>query len=184
METQTDHTTTNNLSDLAPDQKKKATNVALPSAHFFGLTARALEDRKKVLASLAKDARAEGYEADARNIESDIAAIEAVILPQFRMQRELPVIDGEKFEKAVGDALAGIVRKAFAGLDDPKAKVPTADVLKRRVENCVRELGSRVASYSRDVADSAYRHGYQVRVTDNDVIAAGQLRTLNGGRAD
>lgn len=120
---ETTSTGSGNLADLSSDRAKtKSTAVSLPSAHFFALTVRALEDRKGSLAKLAKDQRSEGYERDARNVEADIAAIETVILPQFRMQRELPVVDGEKFEKAVGDALAGIVRKAFTGLDDPKAK--------------------------------------------------------------
>lgn len=185
METQTQDQTslTSDLSPTAP--KKKADPVTLASPHLYDLTARALADRAEVLKKLAKDARAEGYTRQAMDFEADAAAIDAVLLPQVRMQREFPLVDGEKFEKACGDALAGIVRQAFTGLDEPKTKI-TKEMLDRRRDNLVRALGGKVATYARAIASAAYTHGYQVRTTSEDVIAAGELTALggNGARGD
>jgi hypothetical protein len=173
------------IPDLAPTPpKKKSDAVVIDSPHLFNLTAQALADRKEVLAKLAKDARGEGYIRQATDIEADAAAIEFVLLPQFRMQREFPLVDGEKFEKACADAMRGLISKAFAGMDDPKQKF-TPDAITRRKETLMRDVGARVATFAREVASSAYVHGYHVRTTGADVIAASALQSLGGnGRAD
>lgn len=177
--------TKKDLADLAPDAngKSKSKNVMLETEHFFGLTVRALEDRKAVLTKLAKDARGEGYFREVTNIEADANAIENVLLPRFRAQHEMPLVDGEKFIKAVSDQLAGIVRKAFAGVNDPKtfAKI-SAEAWGKRQEVLLRDLAQGVAHFASECAAAGHTHGYQARVMNADAIAASQLSAILGSK--
>ncbi len=156
---------------------KKPEPVKLASAHDFTLTTQALEHRAEELKKLSKKNSEEGYTREAKSIEADVAAIEYSILPQFRNQRELPLAGVEQLESSVEAALRVFIFRAFDTLDDPKSKV-TAEGIRNRHDRLVDLLADRITLYARDVAEDAFNHGYAIRQTSPEAIAARNVRTL------
>lgn len=162
--------------------KKKPEPITLRSPHDFTLTTRALEQRVEDLKKLATKNRDDGYLREAMAIEADAAAIEHAILPQFRSQRELPLVSHEKLAEEIEAALRVFVYRAFDGFDDPKM-VPTAAMVHARRNSLVATLRDRVTLFAQDIARNAFDHGYQARQLTPESLASRNVRTLSG-RAD
>lgn len=182
----TNGTTTTNqtdaLADMPANARKKAEPVVLRGPHDYNLVTAALTRTIDELTKLQKKNAEEGYPELAKKVAADIAAIQQIILPQFRMQREFPLVDAEQFEKAIKGALQPMVYRAFETLDDSKVK-HTKDAIHRRRDRLVDEIANRVTLYARDVAEHSFTFGIQARQTSADVLANARIATLSG-RAD
>jgi hypothetical protein len=143
----------------------------------------ALQLRSEDLKNLAKKNQAEGYSHEAHVMLMDAAAIEDRILPQLRQQRELPLVSYEALEKQCAEAIAGLTRRAVAGLDEKNANLKK-DALQRRTDSLTRDLAGRIAMCLRDTAQAAYNAGFAARSITPQGIAAEQLTALRGGRDD
>ena len=156
---------------------KKPSPVTLRTAHDFSLVTQALEFRKEDLTKLAKKVQEDGYAREARSISADAEAIERHVLPQFREQRELPLVTHEQLEKEIAVALTRFISAAFRGLGDPKVVVTPATIDHRR-EELLKSLTTRVALYVKDVADDAFNQGYAAREQTAEALAMRAIGTL------
>lgn len=169
--------TANALLDDAPETKKAPEPVKLRSAHDYSITQFALEQRKEGLVKLAKKTSEEGFSREARAIQADADAIEQAILPQFRQQRELPLVTHEQLEKEVGGALKIFITRAFSGLGDPKI-VATPEGIASRRNLLLEDLTKRVTLCVKDVADEAFNQGAAARTHTSEALAMRQISTL------
>jgi hypothetical protein len=156
---------------------KKPEPVRLRSAHDFSLVTAALEFRTDDLKKLSKKVGEDGYHREARAISADAEAIERVVLPAFREQRELPLVTHEQLEKEITGALKRFVAHAFSGLGDPKVIVTPASVDSRK-ETLVATLTTRIALYVKEVADDAFNQGVAARAQTSEALAMRAIGTL------
>lgn len=161
-----------------PPKKPSAPKpVQLRSAHDYTIATTALEFRAADLKKLSQKTRDEGYPREASAIEADAAAIEQIILPQFREQRELPLATVEQLEKAIDDALRIPIVNAFSGLGDPKMMV-TPDNITGRKEMLSKRLVTRISLFARAVAKEAFDAGIAAREALPETLALRSIREL------
>ncbi len=161
----------------SPELAKKPEPVRLRSAHDFTLVTSALDFRKEDLKKLAKKVAEDGYQREARAIAADAEAIESHVLPQFRAQRELPLVTHDQLEKEINGAIRRFVSRAFDGLGDPKVIV-TPSALDRRKDDLLKALAARVTLYVKEVADEAFNQGAAARQQTAEALAMRSISTL------
>jgi hypothetical protein len=168
---------TDTLLEEAPTGPKKPEPVLLRSQHDYTLVTQALDSRKEELKKLAKKNDDEGYKREARAVQADADAIEHHVLPQFRAQRELPLVTTEQLEKEIIGALSRPVTVAFEGLGDPKVRI-TPEGLSRRKHDLIRALAQRITLYATQLADEAFNQGVAARGQSAEALAIGAIGTL------
>jgi hypothetical protein len=141
---------------------KKPEPVVLRTAHDYSLVTVALDSRQEELKKLAKKNLDEGYTREARAISADAEAIEHHVLPQFRAQRELPLVTSEQLEKEISGALRVLVMRAFDGLSDKKVLI-TPEGLADRKNRLLTQLTTRISLYATQLADEAFNQGVAAR---------------------
>jgi hypothetical protein len=165
-----------------PEQKQKPIEpVKLRTAHDFTLTATALQARAEELKKLSKKNSEEGYAREAKSVEADANAIEFHILPQFRAQRELPLLTVEQVEKEITGALRVFVFRAFDGLDNPKVAISPENIRGRK-ERVLESIGKRVTFFAREIAERAFNEGVAAREISPESLAMrciGSLRPVD-----
>lgn len=149
--------------------------VELRSARDYTLAMRALDEHAAGLKKLAQKTLEGGYPREGRAILADAEAIEYHIVPAFREQRELPLLEAEDVDKAIARGLRRLVFRAFETLDDPKLKI-TPELIGTRKDALLQQLGERIGSFSRDLASRAFDEGYAARLTAAEHLA---MRSIN-----
>lgn len=172
-----DQTTIPGTENGAPP--KKATPVHLRSAPDFEIVTRALDHESEELKKLSKRNSDAGYVKEARRIEADVYSIEHHIAPQFRSQRDLPVVTHEQLAKEVAAAVRLFVFRTFDGLDNPKVQT-TPEGIRGRRDRLVNELAERITLYASDVSEGASNEGYAARLMNAESIALHSIGTLRG----
>jgi hypothetical protein len=165
------------LLDTPPAPPKKPQPITLRSLHDYSLVTTSLEHRKEDLKGLAKKVGLDGYSKESRAIQADAEAIEFHVLPQFREQRELPLVTFEQLEKEIAGALARPANVAFDQLAEPKVQV-TPEVISRRKRTLIESLSKRIALYVQEVAENAYNQGLAAREQSAEALAVRAVGTL------
>jgi hypothetical protein len=165
------------LLDEPTTAPKKPEPVALRSVHDYTLTERALVAHVADLKALAKKNSDGGYPKEARAVQADADAIEHHVLPQFRAQRELPLVSHADLEKEVRGALSILVSRGFEGLAGTKIIVTPENVAGRKT-SLLDALTQRVTLYAKELADNAFNQGVAARAQSAEALAVGAISTL------
>lgn len=179
----TDQTTFAPPAATTTDGKTPPKPIQLSSAHDVALTRHALATHADDLDGVSKKVKEAGYDREARTISADAGAIRQGILPRFGGQTEIALVSPAALEEQIANAIKVEIYRMFDGLDDPQARISAAGMRGRR-DRLVTILGSRLTAHAQELATAAWNAGYQARTLTSEVLAAGCVGTLGGGRAD
>lgn len=168
-------------------------SVTLKSARDVTLAVQALESRADTLEKLAKKNSDEGYTRESRTQLTDKQAIELHILPQFRAQQELPLVDPEASRATIAQALRPVVagRLTVKVMDRQVRELADArgggahgeraaqeELLVDREGQLLDALARRIFAYAVAVAEAGYAAGYAAREAEPEVLAHRELAVL------
>ena len=163
------------LLDLETQRPASPAPVQLPTRHDYSLVTRALENEAVNIAKMAKSTTLKGYGREARLMLADAMAIKEHILPEFREQRELPLVTNEAVRARIQEALRDVVRRGFVGLiaktSDEENEEQQASALRYRESDMLEQLAVRIEAFGAEVAERAFSAGYAARDTDPETIA-------------
>lgn len=156
--------------------------IQLRSPRDASLAVVALEQRASELEKLAKKNTEAGYPREGRTQLADASTITAIILPAFRAQQELPLVDVEQTRVSIADALRTLVRgRLTIKITKGQAEQPgeQENLLQSREDYLVEALARRIHAYGLAVAESSYRAGYAAREHEPEVLAHQEVLVLS-----
>lgn len=170
----------NPLSD-APTASPRPVHLA--TRHDYSLVTRALETEAANLIKLAKTTGQKGYGREARLMAADAMAIREHILPEFREQREMPLVTDEQVRAQIQQALRDVVRRGLVGLvaktSDEEDEEQQRSALGYRENDMLEQLAVRIEAYGAEIAEQAFAAGYAARETDPETIASRSIHALS-----